>query len=460
MRTRCENVTSKEVIRVRVNRFLVIALVLALVVGMLFVACAPSAPQTGPKEILLGLASPLTGLYGAFGTEGSWGLQAAIDDINKVGGVQVNDLGRKLPLKVIILDNQSDPQRAASLCESLILQDKVNMLVNPYSPPPMHPGVATVAQRYKVPYVCGTAVLEPWLGMRSAASPAWTYTWATAQAIVPQSLPPDQQNTPGLSILGTWFDALNQVASQTNKKVAISASDDPDGAGWYAGFGQALQANGYTVIGLDKKLGLFPPETTDFSSIINEWKDAGAEVLWANAPGPLFGALYKQARASGFKPKMVAASRAALFYTDVVAWGGDLPNGVCCEMPWTPAIKQYAGVAGTTPQSLNDRWVKEKGIPPSFGIGWGYSTPQIVADAIQRAGSLDGEKINSALSATDLLTMFQRVKYDPQTQTSPLLIVMVQWFPSNTALKWEQKIIFSKVPDWMPAQAQMVFPIP
>ena len=87
------------------------------------------------------------------------------------------------------------------------------------------------------------------------------------------------------------------------------------------------------------------------------------EVIWGNAPAPLFGAMWKQCKAMGFKPKMVIATRAALFYEDVSAWGGDLPLGVGGENWWAPTFdpKYCKGIGDTTPMRLFERWKTDTG---------------------------------------------------------------------------------------------------
>lgn len=437
------------------KKYLLIPLVIGLLAGLLSSGCA--RPE-GPKEILFGCVTALTGMYGAFGEQGSFGLKAAIDDVNKEGGVNVKELGQKLPIRLILVNNESDPVKAGSLAESMILTDKINFLVCPNLPPTMHPTVAKVAEENKVPHVTGIAVMEPWLGLRSAVSPQWEYTWGTGFAIATPAPPGDFRSTPGYTILDTWFDVLDTVIAQTNKKAALFASDDPDGVAWYALFGDALAKKGIQVEGIDKKLGLFPMETTDYSSIIEEWKKADCQILWGNCPSPNFAALWRQAYALGYKPKLAWVGRAPLYYTDVVAWGGDLPLGIAVETFWDPAIKNCVGIGGTSPQSLYERWIKEKEYPPNFGIAWGYSPVQIVVDAIERAGSLDADKVNKALSETDLMTMFHRVKYD-ENQVSRIPVFFAQWFKTDTPEEWEQKIIYSKH-DFMPATAKFMFPIP
>jgi ABC-type branched-subunit amino acid transport system substrate-binding protein len=244
----------------------------------------------------------------------------------------------------------------------------------------------------------------------------------------------------------------------TNKKVAVFASDEPDGQGWYSLFPKVLKDAGYDVVGINKKLGLLPMETTDFSTVISQWKAANVQILWGNAPGPFFGAMWKQAREMGFSPKIVSIGRAPLFYTDVNSWGDDLPEGIGVEIWWDPSWQDSPGIGGTTPQSLAERWTTTTGRPLDPGIGWGYQIIQVLADAIERAGTLDGAKVNEALASTDIKTIAGRVKFDDEHYNHKPL-VFGQWQKSDKPEKWVLPIVYSNMPA-VPTTGKYVFPIP
>jgi branched-chain amino acid transport system substrate-binding protein len=168
--------------------------------------------------------------------------------------------------------------------------------------------------------------------------------------------------------------------------------------------------------------------------------------------------MWKQARSLGFAPKMVSIGRAPLFYTDVNAWGGDLPNGIGVEVWWTPTLKEYQGIGSTTPQSLASRWTQDKNQPVNPAIGPGYRIIQVLADAITRAGSTDTEKVQAALANTDLMTIAYRVKFDAN-HFNRTPIVFGQWQKTTAAQKWSLEVIYS-AHSFIPTTAQPIFPIP
>lgn len=410
------------------------------------------------KEIKIGVIQAQTGMYAGFGTGGVFGIKAAAEDINKLGGVDAG--GKKMPVKLIVVDNESDPNKAGTLAQSLVVQDRVNFIVTGDEPPPMHPAISMVCDRYKIPYITSVGPFEPWTAMRNETDTKWPYTWATGLFAIatPAEAPDFRAGKPGYTVNDYWVDVLKRYGDQTGKKVAVFASDDPDGVGWYTGLSHMLKPNGFEPVGYDKKLGLLPVETTDFSSVINAWKASGAQVLWGNCPAPFFGALWKQCRTLGFKPKMVSVGRAPLFYQDIKSWGGDLPLGVCVEIWWDPSMKEYQGIGDTTPMSLVERWKKETGQPMNPAVGPGYRAFQVLVDAITRAKSIDGKKVNKALAATDLMTLGHRVKFD-QNQFNRSPLYYGQWQKADTPEGWKLEVIYSRH-DFVPETAKPLFPIP
>jgi branched-chain amino acid transport system substrate-binding protein len=438
---------------------LMIVLFGALILGSRIPALRAQPSAKVPKEIRIGHSASLTGMFAAFGEGGVFGMKAAVDDINKKGGISVKEYGAKLPVKLIVSNNESDPIKTGTLAEELVLRDEVRFFAGPIRPPPINAPIAAIAERYKIPFVAANP-LEPWQGIRTAVSPPWKYSWMFGFAI---ATPPPQgdfrHGKPGYTIADTWKSYIDMFGDKTNKRAGVFASDEPDGIGWYHSFPPMLKKWGYHVLGDERKLGLAPLETTDFTPTIKEWMKDKVEILWGNAPAPWFGTLWRQAYALGFKPKMVAAARAALFYDDVASWGGDLPHGIGIEMWWDPTFKGCAGIGDTTPKSLFERWRKEKGKPLNPNIGMGYTAMQILFNAIERAGTLDGEKVNMAIGKTDMMTISHRIVFEPETQFSRNPLVFGQWVKTNKPHKWELPIVLSKH-DFIPVGAKPIFPMP
>ena len=100
-------------------------LLLALCFALSGAAYAKTEKKADKKEILIGTNLPLTGILSMVGIEQRWAYETAVADINKAGGVMVKEYGKKLPVKLIVADDESDPGKAAAAVERLIKVSKV-----------------------------------------------------------------------------------------------------------------------------------------------------------------------------------------------------------------------------------------------------------------------------------------------------------------------------------------------
>ena len=138
---------------------------MAVFISLSFFLCtAPSAEaKKEKKEILIGSNLPLTGILAGAGIEQRWAYQTAVDDVNKAGGIYVKEYGKKMPVKLIVADDASDPGKAASAVERLIKQKKVDLLLGGFAAPfGVIPGCIT-AEKYRRYYHTSICLIPPWL---------------------------------------------------------------------------------------------------------------------------------------------------------------------------------------------------------------------------------------------------------------------------------------------------------
>jgi len=440
------------------KRFLLIPLAIILVTALIFGGCKPAAEV--PEEIRIGCTTALTGPLAGAGIGSSFGVLAATEDINKEGGIYLDGYGKKLPVKLILVDTESAPIKAGTLAEDLILRDEVHAVTCGMQPPDFVSPAAISCERYKTPLISGIGPYEPWQGLRLSVTPTWKYTWALGYVVGTPAPPGDfREGNPGYLAVNIWLDALGAHADQTNKRVAALIEDDPDGRGWYMGFGPAIAAAGFDVYRLEDDFGIVPLNTTDFSPLIEEWKDNDCQILIGLTTAPFLTTFLRQAHMMGYKPKMAFPAKAVLFYQDIAAMGGDLPMGLSIEWFWDPIIQDSPGIAGTTPQSLYERWHEESGEPLNQFIGVGYSPAQVLFDAIERAGILDADAINKAIGETDLMTIYHRVVFTKEDQFNRQPITFAQWQKVDKPEVWEAKIVHS-FHDFIPTTGEFIFPIP
>jgi branched-chain amino acid transport system substrate-binding protein len=443
------------------KKFLIAGIALVLMLATLASVWACPAPtKQVPDQILIGDVVSYTGVYSSFAGLSSFGAKAAVEDINAQGGIYVEEYGTRIPVKWITVDCQSDPLKVSTLTEDLILRQNINFIGGGCEVPPLREATAILADKYKIPAVIGAMPFELWQAMKQSSGAEWKYTWALGIRLGAPFPPGDYRaaNPNGYCIMPTYLGCQEAFADQTNKKVAVFAMDDSDGRPWYLAFTEMSNAAGYDCYGADQQFGIYPPGTTDFTSLIQEWKNAGCEILWGSAPPPDIGTILKQSKALGFYPKIVFAVRGAMFYQDIASWGGDLPDGVCTEVYWTPDIAGAQGIGDTTGQSLADRWYQSSGNEPvPQGIGWAYGIMQTLFDGIERAGTLDPDAVNEALASTDLQTMWGRVVFVQPEQHSSCAAAFSQWQKTDSAWGYENPVIYS-TNNVLPVTGQIIFP--
>jgi branched-chain amino acid transport system substrate-binding protein len=416
-----------------------------------------------PTEVLLGTTLPETGIFAGFGQQG-WGMQKAVDDINAEGGIYLSEWDVTVPVRLIIKNNESDFAKVGPLTTDLVVTDEVHALLSPDAPCDLHDPTSVVANQYGVPQIIPGGPFEPWYhGMHEGEE--WPYTWFMGFAIGTPAAPP--RDVPGYTMVDTWFMYMDRVdaLNNTNGIAGVFASSDADGIGWYASFPGLMEDYGLTVIGAEEELGLFPMDATDYTSIIHAWQAANVTIIWGNCPGAHFGMLISQSYEEGFRPKICLVGRAALFPLDVISWGTDPPLGwgVGSEVWWSAhyaAADGFVGIGNRTAASLAEDWAAESGEPLNRGIGHGYMAAQIMLDAIERAGDVDGDAINDTLEATDLDTISGWVKFDPETHFSHMPLSFGQWFydEENEDEPFTLYITASAL-DFIPEEEEPIFPL-
>ena len=124
----------------------------SLVLAMLPFGLTSANGASAPEAIKIGGALPLTGKFAAGGKELKEGYQMAVADINASGGVYVKAFDKKIPIKLILLDDESDPTKTVSRLEKLNSVDKVITYVGGYGSG-LNAAAAPVAEKNKVPIV-------------------------------------------------------------------------------------------------------------------------------------------------------------------------------------------------------------------------------------------------------------------------------------------------------------------
>jgi branched-chain amino acid transport system substrate-binding protein len=346
----------------------------------------PARAAAVRDHILIGRPLPMTGPVSAFTAASPWLDNKAIADMNKDGGIFIKEAGKKLPVRVKIVDTESDPTKAGDAGSKLILNDNVDIMYVSCTPATVSP-VAAVCERYKVPCVSTMMPVEMFL-------PGGPFQWSF-----------DASFSVGdyvASFLQMWENV------KTNKTVGLLAQNDADGVAWADASNRDLKGAGYKVI----DLGRFPAGTMDYGTIIAGWKKENVEIMFANMSPPDFARVWRQAFRENFIPKIATIGRAAMFPAAVEALGGDLGLGVSSEAPWHPSYPFKSSLTGETAKQVGDAYEAQSGKQWIVPLGGTYSGYEIVADVLNRAQTLDKETLRKAFAATNLNTLQGPTKFN------------------------------------------------
>ena len=381
---------------------LVLAVPLALAVAACSGASGAVSSSSGGKPaspggtIVVGATLSLTGSLGVLGAPLKAGYEQEIADVNAAGGIAVG--GTKEKLKLIVLDNDSDPSTASSQATELVLRDHAVALLGSATPLIVTP-TAVVAEQLRVPFLTSLMPVE---AFASGDKTGWTYSW---------DLFYDEQQQAA--------DAAKALASAPgNKKVALFTDSEPDSVVERPLYEAAFKADGLDVVG-DYT---FPAGTTDFSAFIADAKAAGAQLL-AGQMAPADGAaLWKQLKSSGLQPKAAFLANAS----DAGNWWqslGSLAQDTLSDDYWSPSQASPAQLATITP-TLGKRYA---GNPDYAAAAVAYAVAQVLTGALAKAGSASPGRLNTAIAQTDAQTTAGLIKFNQSTHTAITPYYITQW---------------------------------
>ena len=121
------------------KRILLSLMLIVLVVGIAVAGCAKPAPSPAPtpapapappKTLDIGIAVPLTGWAAYIGEDTKAGIEFAMEDQNKKGGVTIG--GEKYVLNAIVRDTKAEVPAGRNIAEELVFDKKVKVIAGPF----------------------------------------------------------------------------------------------------------------------------------------------------------------------------------------------------------------------------------------------------------------------------------------------------------------------------------------
>jgi len=156
---------------------------------------------------------------------------------------------------------------------------------------------------------------------------------------------------------------------------------------------------------------------------------------------PDFATFWEQCHQNNYVPLGVTVAKATLFKADVVAIGNKLGDGVISEVWWSENHPYSSSLTGQSSKELAEQWIEDNSnydYAPAI-VGYGHANVEILYDILNRAQSLDTDKILKAADETNLDTIAGNVQYN-EDHVSVMSLVTGQWVLNDDGT-WTQEII-------------------
>jgi len=389
-----------------IKRLLKITLSLLLVVALL-AGCSqtsktePSPGATGSPEptsseetkkpidpnketIVFGAARSQSGVYAVF-DQSVFGpiYRMWADEINANGGLYVEEYGKKLKIELKIYDDTSDLGTMTRLYEKLILEDKVDFLLPPVSTAFLY-ALAPIANRYG--YILmgaegGSATLKESIAKHP-------YFFST------------------LNFSDTQVPALVDLFKEQNITSAyIVYIEDLHGTEYSGAAVPALTSAGVDIKGIKS----VPPDIQDMTPILNAAKESGAQAFLLFAyPDQNYLAI-GQAMAIGYNPDVFLVGPGVSFDVVKQIFGEEAVEGL---MGWGGWNEKSSEKAAEFARKFKEKWKDN----PEISMDWWGHLPyyvglEVLAQAIERAGTLDNAKVRDIIATEKFDTMMGEVYF-------------------------------------------------
>jgi branched-chain amino acid transport system substrate-binding protein len=332
---------------------------------------AAALPAAAQEPIKIGLVTALSGQSARAGEAITRGLTIAIDELNAKGGVLK---GRKFEL--IRRDDEATPAKGVIAARELVFKEKVAVLFGGLDTP-VSIAIVPIVNEAKVPF------MGPWAAgtpiTRNGANPNFVFRVSAVDEIVDKAMVQYAQKT---------FNAKN---------CGMILVNNPWGESNQKGLLAALTAKGLKPAGIEK----FEQNDVDVVPQLTRLKAAGADCLYLVGNVGPSAQVVKSLDRMGWKVPIVSHwGPAGGRFTELAG-----PNAKDVHF-----IQTYSFFGPQSPngekvlKALMAKYPDYKGpgdITPAVGVANAYDAMMLVALAIERAGSTNGDAIRQGFYKID-----------------------------------------------------------
>ncbi|MCL6591826.1 MAG: ABC transporter substrate-binding protein [Firmicutes bacterium] len=341
----------------------VVVVILAVVIGLLVTR------QSGGNTIKLGAIQPISGQVSAYGTQTRDAINLAIEEINAKGGV----LGKQL--EMIVEDDEASPDKSMNALKKLVAKDKIVGFI----------GALTSK--------CSLAITK--------------YAQDKKVIMITPSSTNDTVTDAGDFIFRACYkdsfqgQVVAQFALETlkAKKAAVLYDITNDySKGLTTNFSDKFKALGGEVVATES----YSANDKDFNAQLTKIKAAKPDVLFIPDYYSTVSLIAKQVRTQGLTIPMVGAD----------GWD-EITNNAGDEVLNCYYSNHYSPEADDPDVKSFVKKFKDKyNIEPNALAALGYDAAYILAEAIERAGSTNSEKVRDAMMETNRKFVTGNISFD------------------------------------------------
>ena len=373
-------------------------------------ALLPNAGGAQTAAVVIGAIYPLSGASAQIGIDAQKASETAAELINEnfdldlplAKGEGLSGLGGA-KVRLVFADHQGDPQKGRAEAERLVTQEKVSAIVGTYQ----NAAAVTVSQvceRHRIPFLSADNS-SPSLHRRGLK-------------FFFRAAPHDEMFS---AVMFDFFDAMRKKGIKIDT-LSLFHEDTIFGADSSNMQLKLASARGYKIVADIK----YRSNSPSLLAQVQQLKTANADVLMPSSYSTDGILLVKTMNEFRYRPNAIVAQDAGFSERALYDAVGDKLEGVISRGSFSldiaakrPMVSKINDVfKGKSGRDLNDFSARQL-----MGL-------IVIADAINRARSTDGEKIREALVATDMpgevtIMPWKRIKFDEMGQNNdadPLLI--------------------------------------
>jgi len=379
----------------------IIIIAVIVIVAVFYSGCISQPTTTERESIKIGFSMSLSGKYMRTGEYSLEAIRTWVENVNKEGGIYVDEYGKKLKVSPVWYDDKSDKETAIRLYEKLILDDKIDMALCPYSSA-LTFATTPITDKYGIVTFshggASNAIFER--GLKYVVQVLTPTTGYIADIVEMASTLDPKPKTVAIIYENTEFP----------KSCAEAAIDKAGELGM-----EVVLDEGY------------PKGVTDLSALLTKIKSKNPDMIMGGGYLPDGLLIIRQMKELDVNVKLVALLVAPPMPDFVNALGKDAEY-IFGPTQWEKGVKYEIDYGPTGEEFVS--MIKEKwGHDPEYHHAEAYAACLVLQKAIEEAGTLDSDMIRETVNNLDFTTFFGRFKIDPETglQTGhKMVIVQVQ----------------------------------